>query len=346
MAHIPDLAASPARKIDFKILVLFGSFAFCILFFLELFAGTKGLSFADSARTFFAQISGENTAASARIILLKVRLPRAFAAILCGSALSVSGLILQLSLNNSLAGPGIIGVNGGAGLFVLLFSLFFPYVALVRSLAAFFGAILAVLTVYFISRQAGVSKTTLVLSGVAVSSMMTAGIDVIITLKPEIVADKVAFSLGGFQNLNLSSLYIAFPVILLSLAGGLLLSSGIDLFQLGDETAFGLGLNVKRCRLLGIIISGLLAGASVSVCGLLGFVGLLIPNLIRLFSKNDTKRNIILSSLLGADFLLLCDLLARILFFPYELPVGLFLSCFGSPFFIWMLISKKKRLSV
>ena len=346
MAHLSDIHAPTKRNIDFKILVIFGSIAFLLFFFLSVFAGTQGLSFADSLKTLISLVSGGDVSPSAKLILLKVRFPRAFASLLCGAALSVSGLILQLSLNNTLASPGIIGVNAGSGLFVLLVSLVFPYVALARSLGAFFGALLSVLTVYLISKRAGVSKTTLVLSGVAVSSLMTAGIDVIITLRPDIVADKVAFSLGGFQNLNLSSLYIAFPVILASFVVAFVLSGGIDLFQLGDETAFGLGLNVKRCRIAGIIVSGLLAGASVSVCGLLGFVGLLIPNLIRLFSKNNTKRNIILCALLGADFLLFCDVLARVLFFPYELPVGLFLSCLGSPFFIWMLISKKKRLSV
>ena len=93
-------------------------------------------------------------------------------------------------------------------------------------------------------------------------------------------------------------------------------------------------------------MSGILAGAAVSVCGLLGFVGLIIPNVIRLFGKQKTKINIILCMIFGSDFLLLCDLLARVLFFPYELPVGLFLSVLGAPFFIWMLISKKKKLGV
>lgn len=335
-----------SANIDFKILVLLGSVAFIVLFLLALLAGTKGLGFSDAVQTLFALVTGGKTDEGAKIILLKVRLPRAVAASVCGIALSVAGLILQLALNNTLASPGIIGVNVGAGLFVLLVSLVFPFSALARSFGAFSGALFSVFVVYLISRRAGVSKTTLVLSGVAVSSLMTAGIDVIITLHPEIVADKVAFSLGGFQNLNLSALFIALPVIFLAVLCAFALSGGIDLFQLGDETAFGLGLNVRLCRVGAIAVSGFLAGAAVSVCGLLGFVGLLIPNLIRLFSKNKTKRNIILCAILGADFLLFCDVLARVLFFPYELPVGLFLSCLGSPFFIWMLISRKKRLSV
>ena len=253
---------------------------------------------------------------------------------------------MQLSLNNTLASPGIIGVNAGAGLFVLAVSLVFPYAAFIRSVGAFCGALCAVFIVYLISGRAGITKTTLVLSGVAVSSLMTAGIDILITVHPEIVADKIAFSLGGFQNVSVASLRIAAPVIVVGLGYACVLAGGIDLFQLGDEAAFGLGLPVRLYRVLAIAVAGMLAGAAVSVCGLLGFVGMLIPNLIRLFSKNKTRRSIILCAVLGADFLLFCDVLSRVLFFPYELPVGLFLSCLGSPFFIWMLMAKKKRLSV
>lgn len=335
-----------ALEFSFSFLVSSGCIFFVLFFLLALFAGTKGLSFSEGLAAVRDGIFGEGMERGAQTILLQLRLPRACAAVLCGAALSVSGLLLQLSLNNTLASPGIIGVNAGAGLFVLIASLFFPYAAFVSSASAFLGALCAVFIVYLISGRAGITKTTLVLSGVAVSSLMTAGIDILITVHPEIVVDKIAFSLGGFQNLSVASLRIASPVILLSLVGAFLLSGGIDLFQLGDEAAFGLGLNVRFFRLTAIAVSGILAGAAVSVCGLLGFVGLLIPNFIRMVSRHKTKRNIILCSLLGADFLLFCDLLSRVLFFPYELPVGLFLSCLGSPFFIWMLISKKKRLSV
>jgi len=328
-----------------KLIIIAGIIAFFILFFLSVFLGTKALSFSDGIAAFAGIFKGE-PAGGDGIILLKLRLPRAVAAVFCGIALSVSGLLLQSALNNSLASPGIIGVNSGAGLFVLLFALILPFSFWGRTLGAMGGALISVLLVYLISIKAGVSKTTLVLAGVAVSSLMTAGIDVVITLRPEIVTDKVAFNLGGFGNMNLAGVKIAVPVIVLGVVAAFILAGGIDLFALGDEAAFGLGLNVRAYRLGAIIVSGLLAGAAVSVCGLLGFVGLIIPNVIRLFGKQKTKISIILCMIFGADFLLLCDLLARVLFFPYELPVGLFLSVLGAPFFIWMLISKKKRLSV
>ena len=317
-------------KIKRQSLYLIGAGLFVILFLISLFAGFMGKEFTPAAS----------------LILFKIRIPRTIAALVCGAALSVSGLILQTTLNNTLASPGIIGINSGAGFFVLVTSLIFPFGAFARCLGAFAGSVLAVLIVYFISEKAGVSKTTLILAGVAVSSLMSAGIDVVITLHPEIVADKVAFNLGGFQNISINSLYFAIPVIVTGLAILIFLAGGIDLFTLGDEAAYGLGLNVRTCRIAAILISGILAGCAVSICGLLGFVGLLIPNFVRLTGKANTRSNIFMCIILGADFLLLCDLIARFLFYPYELPVGLFLSCLGSPFFIWMLIRKKKRLGV
>lgn len=323
-----------------------GIIIFFFLFFISVFAGTKGLGFSDGISAFVGIFSGKEIPTGIKIILLKIRLPRVIGAVFCGAALSVSGLILQTSLNNTLASPGIIGINSGAGLFVLAVTLLFPFSTIARTFGAFTGAVISVFIVYLISEKAGVSKTTLILAGVAVSSLMSAGIDVLITLHPEIVADKVAFNLGGFQNLSISSLYFSVPLIAAGIAVLVILSGGIDLFALGDEAAYGLGLNVRVYRIAAILISGVLAGCAVSVCGLLGFVGLIIPNFIHLLGKNNTKHNIFLCVIFGSDFLMLCDLAARLLFYPYELPVGLFLSCMGSPFFIWMLISKKKKLVV
>ena len=313
--------------------VILGTAVFIVLFFISLFASKNGISFSLETK-------------ASLIILYKIRFPRTIACVVSGAALSVAGFILQSALNNVLASPGIIGVNSGSGFFVLLASLLFPYASLVRSLAAFTGAVTAIIIVYLISEKSGVSKTTLVLAGVAVSSLMTAGIDVLITMHPEIVADKVSFSLGGFQNVSLPSLKIAVPVITVSIVAVYAISGGIDLFQLGDETAHSLGLNVRLCRISTIVLAGVLAGSAVSVSGLLGFVGLIVPNLTRLGSVRGIKTNITMCLIFGADFLLFCDILARLLFYPYEVPVGLFLSCLGSTFFIWMLVRKKRRLSV
>lgn len=338
--------AGGIMKVERKFLYLLGLILFFLLAFFSLLAGTKGLVFFDGLKTILDLIKGREIPISSKIILLKIRLPRFIAVVFCGASLSVSGLILQTSLNNSLASPGMIGINSGAGFLVLLSSILFPYSLHARSLGALTGSLIAVFIVYFIGIKAGLSKTSLILAGLAVSSLMSAGIDVLITLYPEIVVDKVAFNLGGFQNISFTSLYFTLPLMVIGIVLLILLSDGIDLFTLGDEAAYGLGLNVRLYRLASILISGLLAGSAVCICGLLGFVVLIIPNFIRLLGKNNTRQNIILCLIFGSDFLMLCDLAARLLFYPYELPVGLFLSCLGSPFFIWILISRKKRLAV
>lgn len=336
-----EISKNDSKKLKFSL--FFGIIAFFILIFLSVFAGTKALPFGEGIKSFFKIFTKNEISNGVKTILLKIRIPRTFSVIFCGSALSVSGLLLQTSLNNNLASPGIIGINSGSGFFLLLSSLLFPYSMLARTFGSFLGAMLSIFVVYLISKKAGISKTTLILAGIAVSSLMSAGIDVIITVYPEIVADKVAFNLGGFQNFDISSVKFIFPIILVGIFVAFLISNGIDLFALGDETAFSLGVNVKFLRILSIIISGILASAAVSICGLLSFVGLIIPNIIRLFGRYKTRTNIILCIIFGSDFLLFCDFLARVLFFPYELPVGLFLSCLGSPFFVFMLIRRKKR---
>ena len=263
---------------------------------------------------------------AAELILFRIRLPRSLAAAICGAGLSISGLLLQSVLNNSLASPGVLGVNAGAGFMALIAGILFPFHLPARQCAAFSGALLAAVLVYAISMRAGVSKTTLILAGVAVSSLFTAGSNAIVTIRPDAVADKVAFSLGGLHG----SAY--------------LLGGSIDLFTLGDEAAQGLGLNTARVRMIAILISSALAAASVSICGLLGFVGLIIPNLVRFAGIRTTRSRILCCAVWGSTFLLFCDMLARTLFYPYELPAGLLLSMIGTPFFIWMLMRKKRRL--
>lgn len=319
-----------------------GGLVLVICFAMSVFAGNSAVSSGE----LLDALTGKGTNPSAALILFQVRIPRALAAVFCGAGLAAAGLLLQSGLGNALAAPGVMGVNAGAGLFVLLAGLIFPMSAAAREGMAFAGALISTMIVYLISKMAGLSRSTLILSGVAVSSLMTAGINAIITIRPEAVADKVAFNLGGLQNVSVSQLIFSVPVILMGLAGGLLLSGGIDLFALGDETAHGLGLNVRRCRFLTIVCAAVLAAAAVSVCGLLGFVGLIIPNLIRMISPGSCRYQIAMCTLWGSAFLLLCDTLSRLLFFPYELPAGLLLSFLGAPFFIYMLTRRKRRLKL
>ena len=160
------------------------------------------------------------------------------------------------------------------------------------------------------------------------------------------MADKAAFQLGGFASVPVTSLKLAVPVIIIVLAVSLTFSPAMDIMALGDETASGLGLDIKRNRSILLFAASVLAGAAVSMCGLIGFVGLIVPNVVRLFYKGKARGGVILCTLTGSSFLLLCDTLSRLLVFPYELPCGLLLSVLGAPFLIRLLIKKRKRLGL
>lgn len=280
------------------------------------------------------------------LILFQVRLPRIAGGLLCGAALSISGLLLQTALDNVLASPGVIGINSGAGFFVLLAGIFFPFSAFGKQIFSFIGAVAAVVMVYGVCRLAGFSKATLILTGVAVSGLFTAGSNAIITLYPEAVADKTAFSLGGLSGVNWPEIAAAAPWIILGTAAAFLRSDSLELLLLGDETAAGLGIRPARLRGQALFLSAVLAGAAVSICGLLSFVGLIVPNLIRRAGIRNMAGEFLLCFLYGSSFLILCDILARNLFFPYELPVGLLLSFLGSPFFLYILIRRKRSVDL
>ena len=304
-----------------------------------LFAGNSAISTAD----IISVLTGSGTAAQ-RLILFQLRLPRMAAAMACGAALSVSGYLLQGSLDNRIVSPGILGINNGAGLFVLLSALFFPFNAGAKCMMAFSGALLVTVFVSILSVKTGMSKTSVVLSGVAISALCVSVIDLIISLKPETVADRAAFQIGGFATVQYKTVLFAAPMILIGLIISLITAPSMDILSLGDEMAYGLGLGVKRYRTILVLSAAVMSGASVCMGGLLGFVGLIIPNCVRMLQKGKSRQGMILCILYGAAFLLLCDTISRLIVFPYELPCGLVLSVIGAPYLIWILIKRRKRL--
>ena len=301
-----------------------------------------GISFGstklDWKKVIDAITAGDKTSAGYRIFLY-VRIPRVLAAMLSGAALAVSGVIIQGMLNNPLAGPNIIGVNSGAGFAAVFAMSFFTYSYNTVPLAAFIGALLASLIIYAIAAKTGSGKVTIILAGVAVSSILSAGIDALKTVFPDIAIDGNSFLIGGFSGVSLDSLFPAIYYIALGLLLAMYMAKAIDIMGLGDETAKTLGMNVKLVRLVLIICSSVLAGAAVSFSGLLGFVGLIVPHIIRRFTGNSHKILIPCAAIAGASFVILCDLLSRIMFAPYEIPVGIVMSFIGGPFFLILLIT-------
>lgn len=283
---------------------------------------------------------------SAAAILSYARLPRVAASYLCGMALAVSGLLLQAALGNALASPSTIGVNAGAGFFVVLSGILFPLSLSARTAAAFLGAFLAAMAVYGLARCTGGSRLTIVLAGVAITSLFSAGSDALVTFRPEAVMDRSSFSIGGFGGVLAPSFRGPAPFLLLGLLGAALLAARLNILLLGDEVAASLGLPVALCRFLAILCAAMLAAAAVSIGGLLSFVGLLVPHSLRLLLGGDYRWLVPFCALGGGMLLLACDILARVLFAPYELPVGIFLAFLGAPFFLWLLLGRRGRLAL
>ena len=287
-----------------------------------------------------ALIAGDAAGTAGRI-LWYVRLPRTLACLAAGAGLAVSGAIIQMVLANPLASPNIIGVNAGAGLAVALCCAFLPTGGLGLSGAAFLGAALAVALVVGVAGRTGASRTAVILSGVAVNAFLNAASDAVVTLFPESGLGSADFRVGGFYALVPGRLWPAALLILGAVLLSFTLGGELELLSLGEETARGLGLPVKRTRTLLLGLAALLAGAAVSFAGQLGFVGLIVPHMVGALGGREGGRLLPACALLGASLVALCDVLARRLFSPYEIPVGILLAFIGGPFFLVLLFRQR-----
>ena len=209
-------------------------------------------------------------------------------------------------------------------------------------LAAFLGALLSVLLVLLIAERTGAARITLVLGGVAISSVLSAGVDAVVTFVPDALAGYSDFRIGSLAGLTMQKLAPAAWVVLIALVLALSLTHELDLLMLGRESAQSLGLPAGRMRILLLAVAAALAGATVSFAGLLGFVGLIVPHIMRRLVGDESRLLLPGCAMGGAVMLLLCDLASRMLFRPYELPVGIALSFIGGPFFVWLLLRQRK----
>lgn len=333
----------PARKEKRRFcLFLLGGFFVCLLTAAaSLCLGT--LRFSPLALVRMLAGDGERVA---RSILIYARLPRTLAALASGAALSVSGAVLQSVLDNKLASPGIIGVNAGAGLGVTLCLAAGTFSGFAVSCAAFSGSLITVLIIFLFSYRRNVSKTTVILGGVALNAVWNAIAESVTVLDTDAGMLSMDFRVGGFSAVSYPRLVPAAVLIFAALFVLFTLCNELDVTALGDETAMGLGLAVARYRMLFLALAALLSGAAVSFSGLLGFVGLLVPHFVRRFLGGRSARLLPACAVCGAGFVLLCDLVSRLLFLPYELPVGILMSVVGGPVFLWMLLHRKPESSV
>ncbi len=274
-------------------------------------------------------------------IIWNVRLPRTLVAGLVGMCLALSGAILQGVMRNPLAAPNIIGVTSGAGFVAFLIMIIFPdYTHLVPA-GAFVGALFATLFVYLLAWQNGINPLRLVLAGVAVSSLLGAGISSLMIFYPDRVVGIIGFMVGGLSARTWPHFEMLLPYAVLGIILSFLFPSKLNILMLGDEIATGLGLHVERTRIMFIVFAALLAASAVSVVGLLGFVGLIVPHIARLVIGSDYRYLFPATAVLGALVVMLCDTIARLVLDPVEIPVGIIMSLLGAPFFLYLLRERR-----
>ncbi|GGG56758.1 FecCD family ABC transporter permease [Hymenobacter glacieicola] len=280
----------------------------------------------------------------AQLVLVELRLPRLLLALLAGAGLAVSGYIMQAMVNNSLADPYLLGTASGGALGASLVFTFLPTLTVagvyLPPLAALVGALGTTLVVVVISSRRGrIIPAQLLLAGVAVGSLTTSlgGLLTFLAATEEKLRTITFWALGGFDKASWAILPYPAAALLLGLGALTLLHNNLNLLLLGEERATALGLPVARTRWLLLLIASGLTGCVVALVGPIGFVGLVIPHSTRWLLGTVGRGNLVVCALLGGNFLLLCDLLARLLYPPAGLPVGLVTALFGVPFFVYLL---------
>jgi iron complex transport system permease protein len=315
-----------------------------VMMLIALGVGSSGLGLSDFFRLLF---SGGNSPEAS--ILYRIRFPRVVLAYLVGAGLSVSGAVLQGLFKNPMADPHVLGVSSGAGLGAAAFMVFGGAGVLAGSglmaLCAFAGGILGVFAVYIISgagRRAS-NVVALLLSGIAISSLLTALISLLMVANRTKMDKVMLWTMGSFTSSGWDSVMWAAGPIILGSAACLFFAKDLNIMLLGEEEARALGVNLKNTRRILLILATLITACSVAFCGIIGFVGLIVPHMVRMVIGPDHKWLIPASFLGGGVFLMLGDTLARTIASPLEIPIGILTALCGVPFFLYLLTKTRRK---
>ena len=286
-----------------------------------------------------------------KIVLIEIRLPRVILAALVGASLGISGAALQGLFRNPLADPGLIGVSAGAALgatlVIVLGSQFlsgFVLGSFLLPLGAITGAMLVIMMLYLLTKGFGYQGVTyMLLVGIAVNAIAGVGIGILTFISTDAELRGLTFwTMGSFGGVTWPLLIPAIIIILISVSSMMTVSRNLDLIQLGEPEAYRLGVDVKKLKLKIIFSCAAAVGASVSLSGMIGFVGLVVPHLVRLFGGVNHNYLLPGSAFIGAALMISADMISRTLIQPAELPVGLITSAIGSPFFLWIIFRIKR----
>ncbi len=327
-----------------------------------MFSLAAGASDASVVSVIGAMFSGIDSPADAlslrdRIIIYDIRLPRVILGALIGASLAVSGAVMQGLFRNPLADPGIVGVSAGAGLgavsmIVLGGTFLAPLIALfgfyALPLAAFFGALAFTLILYRVATRRGqTSIATMLLAGIALGAMAGAYMGVLVYIADDRqLRDLTFWGLGSLAGANWVKIAAAGPFIVSALLISPFLARGLNGLALGEAAASHLGIPVQRFKRIAIVVVAGATGASVAVSGGIGFVGVVVPHLLRLMIGPDHRYLLPAAALLGASLLLLADAVSRTIVAPSELPIGIVTAAVGAPFFLWILLRRRGILDL
>jgi len=278
-------------------------------------------------------------------IFWKIRLPRVITAFLAGAALAISGMAFQAVFRNPLATPFTLGVSSGAAFGAAVYikiGLIFSVLGVSgQSLSAFIGAILSVLLVYGISQiNKGFTTTTMLIAGVAINFFFSSLILFIQYLSDFANSFRIIrWLMGGFEIVGFRPVYTLLPFVVIGSTVVFLLTHELNLFTLGEDIALSRGVDIKKIKMVLFFATSFMIGGIVSICGPIGFIGMMAPHICRLLIGADHRFLTPASFFFGGAFLVFCDTLSRILIAPAEIPVGVVTALLGGPFFLWLLLS-------
>ena len=324
-----------------------------------LFSLTAGATDTSAPVVFWALLTGNETAITTveRVVILDIRLPRAALGALIGASLAVSGAVMQGLFRNPLADPGIVGVSAGAGLGAVTFivlgtGVLAPITALFGiyhvPFAAFIGGLLTTILLYRVSTRHGrTSVATMLLAGIALGAMAGAFTGLLVFwADDQQLRDLTFWGLGSVAGATWVKIVAVAPIIVPVIFLAPLLARGLNAMTLGEASAQHLGINVQRFKRIAIVAVAAATGASVAVSGGIGFVGIVVPHLLRLLMGPDHRYLLPACALLGAVMLLLSDAIARQVVAPAELPIGIVTASIGAPFFLWILLRRRGLLDL
>ena len=320
----------------------------------SLATGAAGVSLGDALSRV---LSGEGLTLQDRIVILEIRLPRLITGLLVGAALAVSGAVMQGLFRNPLADPGLVGVGAGAGLgavsAIVLGGLLPPAIAAATGIytvpvAAFLGGWAATMVLYRVSTRAGqTSVATMLLAGIALGALAGAATGLLVYVADDQqLRDLTFWGLGSLAGAAWPKLAVAAPIMLAAMAGTLWLARGLNGLALGEAAAAHMGVPVQRMKNLAILSVAGATGAAVAVSGGIGFVGIVVPHLLRLATGPDHRRLLPNAALLGASLLVGADMLSRTVIAPAELPIGIITALLGAPVFLWILLRRRGVLDL